>query len=192
MRVARFENLRWLILGATVALTVSCGSAPGSRADGHPQAARAVPTAGPQDQVAVTRFIEDLRSENGDFQPAADWTAGRLILAVPDPTSEPWPGMEGHIVGGLEIVVLRATVSTRDYEHAISAVGRATFADRDRVESFGYPTDGSHVIVRVRGLLAMDPARRAALIANLERVADVPVQLVRAPHMVLLPAITKS
>jgi hypothetical protein len=83
--------------------------------------------------------------------------------------------------------VVKATVTPRDYERAIPAIGRATFADSDRVESFSYPTDGSHITVRVRSLRDMDTARRAALAANLERIAGVPVQLVNAPHLVYLP-----
>lgn len=193
MSAVRFERCRWLILGASVALVASCGSAaPGSQAGADPQPPRSLPTASAQDQTAVRQFIQGLRRQHLDFQPAADWSAGRLIVAVPDPMSEPWPGVEGQVIGGLDVAVLHATVSTRDYEHAISAIGRAAFADRDRVESFTYPTDGSHIIVRVRGLPHMDTARRAALIANLERIADVPVHLVKAPHMVLLPAITKD
>jgi hypothetical protein len=100
--------------------------------------------------------------------------------------------VEGQVVGGLEVTVLQAAVSTADYEHSISAIGRARFADRHRVESFNYPTDGSHIIVRVRGLRHMDAVRRAALTANLERIADVPVRLVKAPHMVLLQAIIEN
>jgi hypothetical protein len=192
MSGVRFERFRWSILAASVALMTSCGSATGPRADAPTHAASGVPTASAKDQIAVTRFIERLRSEHVDFEPAADWSAGRLTLAVPDPTSEPWPDVEGQVVGGLQVTVLHATVSTAEYEHSISAIGRARFVDRARVESFDYPTDGSHIIVRVRGLHHMDATRRADLAANLERVADVPVRLINAPHTVPLPAIVKN
>lgn len=174
-------------------MVVSCESSPGSRTvDADAQSPSSVPSASAQDQTAVTKFIHGLRRERVSFQPDADWSAGRLIVAVPHPESAPWPGLAGQVIGGLEVTVLRATVSTRDYERAIPAIGRATFADRDRVESFNYPTDGSHIIVRVRGLRHMDTARRAALTANLGRIADVPVQLVNAPHLVYLPSIAKK
>jgi hypothetical protein len=184
----RFERFRWLILGASVALVTSCGAAPGSQADADAEPPSALPTASTKDQIAVTQFIEGLRSEHVDFHPDADWSARHLTLAVPDPMFKPWPDAEGQVIGGLEVTVLRATVSTRDYERSISTIGRATFADRNSVQSFNYPSDGSHIIVRVRGLPDMDTARRAALTANLERIADVPVQLVDAPHLVRLPA----
>ena len=192
MSAVRVERFGWLILAASVALVVSCGFAPDSQVDAHAQSPSALPTASAKDQIAVTHFIDRLRRKHVDFQPAADWSAGHLILAVPDPMSEPWPGVDGQVIGGLEVTVLHARVSTRDYEHTISAIGGATFADRGRVESFDYPTDGSHIIVRVRGLPHMRPARRADLVANLERIADAPVQLIKAPHMVPLPAIVKN
>lgn len=192
MSAVRFERFRWLILGASAALVTSCGSATSSPADAPLSSASGVPTASAKDQIAVTHFIGKLRSEHVDFEPAANWRAGRLTLAVPDPTSEPWPGVEGQVIGGLEVIVLHATVSTADYEHSISAIGRARFEDRARVKSFDYPADGSRITVRVRGLPHMDAARRATLTANLERIADVPIRLINAPLTVPLPAIIKN
>lgn len=183
----RSERFRVLILGASVALVASCGSAQSSRLSADVEPSGGLPTASAMDQVAVTKFIDSLRKERLAFEPAAEWSAGRLTLAVPHPMSAPWPGVAGQVVGGLRVAVLKATVTTRDYERAIPAIGRATFADSERVKSFNYPTDGSRIIVRVRGLHAMDAARRAALAANVERVAHVPVQLVNAPHLVALP-----
>jgi len=62
---------------------------------------------------------------------------------------------------------------------------------RARVECFNYPADGSHVIVRVGGLHRL-VARRAALVANLQRVAGVPFRLANAPNTVPLPAIVRN
>jgi hypothetical protein len=42
------------------------------------------------------------------------------------------------------------------------------------------------------GLRHIDTTRRAALTANLGRIAKVPVQLINAPHLVYLPLITKN
>jgi hypothetical protein len=187
MSAGRFERLRLLVLGAGVALVASCGSATVSGPDADAQPPVGDPTASATDEMAVTTFVHRLRRERVAFEPAADWRAGRLILAVPHPMSAPWPGVSGQLVGGLKVTVVKATVTPRDYERAIPAIGRATFADSDRVESFSYPTDGSHITVRVRSLRDMDTARRAALAANLERIAGVPVQLVNAPHLVYLP-----
>jgi hypothetical protein len=174
-------------------MVVSCGSSPGSRTvDAAAQPPSRVPSASAKDETAVRKFIEGLRRERVAFEPAADWSAGRLILAVSHPGSAPWAGLAGQVIGGLQVTVLRATVSTRDYRRAVPAIGRATFADSDRVESFNYPTDGAHIIVRVRGLRQMDTARRVALAANLGRIAKAPVQLINAPHRVYLPLITKN
>jgi hypothetical protein len=192
MSPMRFKRVRWLVLGSSVALVVSCGSSTGSRtlgADAQPPSR--VPSASAKNDTAVRNFIEGLRRERVAFEPAAEWSTGRLILAVSHPRSAPWPGLAGQVIGGLEVTVLRATVSTRDYRRAIPAIGQATFTDRDRVESFNYPTDGSHIIVRVRGLRDMDAARRAALTTKLERIADVPVHVVNAPHYVPLTYIGK-
>jgi hypothetical protein len=193
MSAMRSEGARWLILGASVAMVLSCGSSPDVRTvDAAAQSTSRVPSASAKDETAVRKFIEGLRRERVAFEPAADWSAGRLILAVSHPGSAPWDRLAGQVIGGLEVTVLRATVSTRDYRRAVPAIGRATFADSDRVESFNYPIDGSHIIVRVRGLHHMDTARRATLTENLCRIAKVPVQLINAPHYVYLPLITKN
>jgi hypothetical protein len=186
MSVVRLGSLRLLVLGAGVALVASCGSAVASRpsVDVHP--AGSAPSAIATDQNAVERLIHRLRSRGEAFEPAAEWSSGRLILAVAHPTAGVWPRLAGRVVGGLEVTVLKARVTTRDYERAIPAIGRASFPDSDRVVSFDYPPDGSLVIVRVRDLSDMGDARRSALTANLERVAHVPVQLVTAPRLVPL------
>jgi hypothetical protein len=160
--------------------------------DGQPAAAQAigpagaVATASATDQRAVTEFIQRLRSRRLDVSPVADWHGDRLVLAVPDPTSAPWPGVSGEVVGGLRVTVLKATVSIRDYDHAISTIGRATFTDSDTIQSYDYPAEGSHIIVRVRGLTAMDGTRRAALTATLERISGVHVELIKAMRMISL------
>jgi hypothetical protein len=146
----------------------------------------AIPTASAANQRVVTQFIQRLRGEASDFSPVADWSGRRLVLAVRDPASYPWPGVDGDVVGGLHVIVLRATVSLADYDHAISTIGRSTFVDSNTIQSYDYPTDGSHMIVRVRGLAAMDEDRRAALAANLERVSGVPVELIHATRMISL------
>ena len=188
------ERVRWLVLSSGVALVVSsCGTSDGSRIVNAAAAQSPAPVSSARAQDrAVTKFIHGLRREGVSFEPAADWNAGRLILAVPHPMSAPWPGLAGQVIGGLEVTVLRATVSSRDYRRAVPAIGRATFADSDRVESFNYPTDGSRIVVQVRGFRHMETARRAALTAQLERIADVPVQLVNAPHLVPLPYISRK
>lgn len=192
MSPVRFDRVRWLVLGSSVALAVWCGSSSGSRTVGvDARGPSRVTSASAQNDTAVRKFIEGLRRDRVAFEPAAEWSTGRLILAVSDPRSAPWPGLAGHVIGGLEVTVLRATVSTKDYRRAVPAIGRATFRDRNRVESFSYPTDGSHIIVFVRGLRDMDTARSAALTANLERIADVPVQVANAPHLVPLTYIGK-
>lgn len=142
------------------------------------------------DDLAVRELIDRLRSEGADFEPSALWSDGQLILATQDPGNPQFDGLEGQVVGGLKIVVLAARVSRQDYEHAVAAVGDAEFADRDRVESFNYPTDGSHIIVRIRGFDELDDSRRQALEANLVRVTGVPVQLVDAPRTTPLNSIT--
>jgi hypothetical protein len=177
-----------LVLAASAVHWLGPSPADGSQPADAPAIgpAAAIPTASAKDQWAVTGFIQHLRRKRLDFSPVADWTGDRLVLAVPDPTSAPWPGVAGEVVGGLRLTVLKAAVSMRDYDHAISTIGRATFPDSDTIQSYDYPIDGSHIIVRVHGLAAMDGARRAALTANLERISGVPVELIKAMRMISL------
>lgn len=192
-RVGRWARwcVRGLFFGAVGVLVASCGSAT-PQAGAPATLPAALPTASARDERAVTTFIDRLRHEHADFQPAAEWSAHQLILAVPDPTSTPWLSLDGRVVGGLVVTVLHAQVSTKSYEHAIVSIGHARFAERHRIQSFGYPPDGSYVVVRVRRLSDLDPARRAALTAKLEGIASVAVRLVEAPRLVRLVGVATS
>jgi hypothetical protein len=107
-------------------------------------------------------------------------------LGRPAPMSAPWPRVSGQLIRGLEMTALRATVTTRDCG---APSQRSDERPSQTVTASSRSTTRQIGRTSLSECLDMDAARRAALPANLERVADVPIRFVNAPHLTCLVAV---
>ena len=154
----------------------SLGSGQGAPAANDSSGSSSVaPSANSDADRAVEGLVQSLRDKGIKFSPAANWDVGTLLLAAANPSDAALDGLDGQVVGGLRIIVVKAGVTERDGDRAIVAIGASDYGAR--IDSFGYTDDRSALIARVKGYESLTGEERSTLVAELERVGGVRVEL---------------